>query len=276
MEKDIGMPIHAFFASDYGGVIEAMRFKKVDIAWYGNKSAMEAVDRAGAEIFAQVINKDGEPGYWSLILVHKDSPIKDLEQLLGHSQEYTFSMGDPNSTSGTLVPSVYVFAENKVNPKTAFRRCTNGNHESNALAVATKQVDAATCNTEIWSRLEKTNPEKKDQLRILWKSPLIPADPMAWRKDLPQATKDKIKAFFVNYGKDDHEKKVVIDLQWAGFKPSGDYQLLPIRILECAKKKAKIEADATIPDADKQKQIAELDAMAAQYQEESKKLAKVQ
>ena len=46
MQKGTGLKINAFFASDYAGVIEGMRFKKVQIAWFGNKSAMEAVDRA--------------------------------------------------------------------------------------------------------------------------------------------------------------------------------------------------------------------------------------
>ena len=50
MEKGTGLKINAFFASDYAGVIEGMRFKKVQIAWFGNKSAMEAVDRAEGEV----------------------------------------------------------------------------------------------------------------------------------------------------------------------------------------------------------------------------------
>ena len=59
MSKKTGLNIKPFFASDYAGVIQAMRFKKVDLAWYGNKSAMEAVDRADGEVFAQTINDDG-------------------------------------------------------------------------------------------------------------------------------------------------------------------------------------------------------------------------
>src|SRR5262245_66594818 len=76
MTKQTGLNIKAFYASDYAGVIEAMRFNKVQVAWFGNKSAMEAVDRAGGEIFAQTVDKDGNPGYWSHIIVHKDSPLK--------------------------------------------------------------------------------------------------------------------------------------------------------------------------------------------------------
>src|SRR3546814_10611706 len=54
MSKRTGMKINSFFAPDYAGIIQGMRFDKVDVAWYGNKSAMEAVDRAGGEIFAQI------------------------------------------------------------------------------------------------------------------------------------------------------------------------------------------------------------------------------
>ena len=55
MAKKTGLKVNAFFASDYAGVIEGMRFDKVQVAWYGNKSAMEAVDRADAEVFAQSV-----------------------------------------------------------------------------------------------------------------------------------------------------------------------------------------------------------------------------
>ena len=39
-----------------------MRFNKVQVAWFGNKSAMEAVDRASGEVFAQMVAADGSPG----------------------------------------------------------------------------------------------------------------------------------------------------------------------------------------------------------------------
>ncbi len=55
MSKATGLKVTAFYATDYAGVIEAMRFNKVQVAWYGNKSGMEAVDRSNGEVFAQVI-----------------------------------------------------------------------------------------------------------------------------------------------------------------------------------------------------------------------------
>ena len=260
MEKGLGVPVKPFFASDYAGVIEGMRFGKVDIAWYGNKSAIEAVDRAGAEVFVQTVDAEGNPGYWSLIITHKDSAIKDLDDLLANGGQYSFGNGDPNSTSGFLVPSAFVFSPKGIDPKSHFKRMTSGNHEANALAVATKQVDASTFNTESMRRLEKTNPDKASQLRVLWKSPLIPSDPICWRKNLPEDQKTKIKSWFLGYGKTDAEKGVLKALQWAPFKDSGDYQLLPIRKLELAKKKNKVMADEKLAQADKQAQAAEIDA----------------
>ena len=62
--RSTGLKINAFFASDYAGVIEGMRFKKVQIAWFGNKSAMEAVDRAEGEVFAQTVAKTASAGYY--------------------------------------------------------------------------------------------------------------------------------------------------------------------------------------------------------------------
>src|ERR1700741_2861776 len=78
MQKGTGLKINAFFASDYAGVIEGMRFSKVQIAWFSNKSAMEAVDRAGGEVFAQTVAKNGSDGYYAHVLVHKDSSFQTL------------------------------------------------------------------------------------------------------------------------------------------------------------------------------------------------------
>lgn len=111
MSKRTGVPVKAYFASDYAGIIEAMRFGKVDVAWTGNKGAMGMVDRSGGEIFAQAISAGGESGYYSLLIVNKDSSLKTLDDVLSHAKDLTFSNGDPNSTSGNLVPGYYIFAK---------------------------------------------------------------------------------------------------------------------------------------------------------------------
>lgn len=260
MSEQTDMEIKAFFAPDYAGIIQGMRFDKVDIAWYGNKSAMEAVDRAGGEIFMQTVAADGSPGYWSLLIAHRDSPINSVQDMLQNAKDLTFGNGDPNSTSGFLVPSYYVFAKNNADPKQIFKRTLNSSHEVNALSVANKQVDVATFNTEGMERLELTNPDKAAELKVIWKSPLIPSDPIVWRKNLPEATKKKIYDFFTNYGANANELAVLEGLQWGKFRVSDNDQLLPIRQLELFKSRSQVASDATLGEEEKQAKLASIDA----------------
>jgi phosphonate transport system substrate-binding protein len=265
MTKKLGVKVNAFFAPDYAGVIEGMRFRKVDVAWFGNKSAMEAVDRANGEIFVQTVAADGSPGYWSVLIAHKDNAmLNSVDDVIKHGKELNFSNGDPNSTSGFLVPGYYVFGVNNIDPKTYFKHTVSGNHEANALAVANKQVDFATNNTENMAKLEKNFPDKFKELKVIWKSPLIPSDPIVWRKDLTDGDKAKIKQFFLTYGASgpdvDAEKKVLAGLQWAPFKESNNDQLVPIRILSLFKDRIGVEADTTLAEADKKQKLAEIDA----------------
>lgn len=261
MNKQTGLKVTAFFASDYAGIIEAMRFNKVQLGWFGNKSAMEAVDRAGGEIFAQMVNADGTQGYYSHLIVNRDSPLNTLDDVLKNARNLSFGNGDPNSTSGFLVPGFYVFAKNKIDAKTAFRLTRSANHETNALAVANKQVDVATNNSENLEKIRERQPEKFKEIKIVWTSPLIPLDPLVMRKDLPEATKTKIKNFFYNYAKTDaREKEVIMKIsKLSGFKPSTDGQLIPIRQLELFGQRTKLEADTSVDEAEKKTRLAEID-----------------
>ena len=200
MEKATGFKVKAFFASDYAGIIEGMRFKKVDLCWIGNKGAIQMVDRSDGSVFAQTTAADGTDGYYSLLVVNKESPLKSVDDVLKNAAGLRFSNGDPNSTSGFLVPGYYVFAKNNVDPKKIFKNVVAANHESNALAVANRPVDVATCNNEAIGRLEIAHPEKAAQIREIWRSPLIPSDPLVWRNSLPESTKKKIADFIFGYG----------------------------------------------------------------------------
>ncbi len=264
MRKKTGLKIKAFFAPDYAGVIEGMRFDKVQVAWFGNKSAMEAVDRAGGEVFAQTVDGDGNPGYWSLLVTHKDSPLNSVDDVLKCDKSINFGIGDPNSTSGFLVPTTYIFAKNSVDPRTCFKTVRNANHQTNAISAANQQVDVATNNTENMRRLQKTHPDAFKKIKVIWKSPLIPSDPFVWRKELDESTKSKLYTFIMTYGRigspeEVKEARAVLkNLQWAPFRPSSDAQLYPIRILALNKNVLKIKSDAKMSQADKDKEIAKL------------------
>jgi phosphonate transport system substrate-binding protein len=271
MEKATGLKVNPFFAPDYAGVIEAMRFNKVQLGYFGNKSAMEAVDRSDGEIFAQVVNANGSAGYYSLLITHKDSDIHSLADILSHPGKYKFGNGDPNSTSGFLVPGYYVFAQNKIDAKTHFKNVVSASHETNLMAVLNKQVDVATNNNVDMEKVFARFPDRAGDIRIVWKSPLIAADPLVWRKDLPESVKTKIRNFILAYGQGSgpqHEQELanLKVLTWSGWKASNNDQLLPIRQLELFKTRAKVETDGTLATDEKQLKLAEIDKKLADLQ----------
>jgi len=259
MAKATGMKVNAFFASDYAGIIEAMRFNKVQVAWFGNKSGIEAVDRAGGEVFAKIVGKDGTEGYYSLLVVHKDSPLKSLDDVLKQRANLTLGFGDPNSTSGTAVPGLYAFAQNHVDPLKDFKRTVRANHETNLLAAVNKQVDVATNNTEAVARLEHTHPEQAKLVREIWRSPLIASDPIIWRKDLDDATKKQVRDFMLSYGKEPREQAILQVIGYSGFRASTNAQLVPTRQVELARERSKVEADANLAADEKAKKLKEID-----------------
>ena len=272
MEASLGVPVNSFFASDYAGVIEGMRFGKVDLAWFGNKSAIVAVDRAGGEVFAQTIKDDGSEGYHSLLIAHKDAPVNSLSDVLKCDKTLTFGNGDPNSTSGFAIPGYYVWALNNKTPEDCFKRVTSSNHEGNALAVANGKVDIATNNTEsVYARLQKNNMDAFKNIKEIWRSPLIPSDPMVWRKELSDEAKQKIYFFIMQYGrfgsmeKVKRERAVLASLSdgWGPFLASSNAQLLDVRQIEAFKARLKAEAKGDKAGvAAAEKDLAELKAMA--------------
>ena len=262
MSRELGMPVRAFYATQYAGVIEAMRFGQVQLAWYGGKSYIEAAKRAEAEVFAQTVADDGSKGYYSHLIMNKNHPDLAKAQSMGgdkyvleNASRLQFAFNDPNSTSGFLVPSYYVFAQNGVNPKKVFKRLIfAGNHEATALAIANNQVDVATNNNESLSRLETTNPKARANIETIWTSTLIPSDPIAWRKDLPEAIKAKLRSFFYSY----KDPNVLGALGWSGFDPATDDMWNPIRELNIGKQILEVQSNDNLSQTEKDKQIAEL------------------
>ncbi|MBD2251301.1 phosphonate ABC transporter substrate-binding protein [Nostoc parmelioides] len=257
LSKSIGIPVRAFYATQYAGVIEAMRFGQVHIAWYGGKSYIEAARIANAEAFAQTVATDGKKGYYSHLIANKSNPITAAAKrqggdkyVLQNSAKLTFAFNEPNSTSGFLVPSYYIFAKNKVDPKKVFKRLIfSGSHEATALAIANNQVDVATNNNESLERLEKTNPSARKKIEIIWTSPIIPSDPIAYRKDLPEDVKKKLRNFFYNF----KDRKILEPLQWSALVPANDKTWNPIRELDIAKQVLELQSKTGLSDADKKK-----------------------
>jgi len=270
MTEAMGRPVKGFYATDYAGVIEAMGANKIQIAWYGGKSYVEAAKRSNAEAFAQTVSMDGSKGYYSHLITNKENPIVgDIDLAAGNGDQYlidnaanlTFAFNDPNSTSGFLVPTYYVFAQKGVNADGLFEEdiVFAGSHEATALAIANNQVDVATNNNENLDRLKETDPEALENIEVIWTSPVIPSDPLAYRNDLPDCMKTQIQDFMYNY---DNEE-VLTALQWQGLDPAEDADWNTIRELQIAKDILEVQNDENMSDGDKQTKVDELNKQLA-------------
>jgi phosphonate transport system substrate-binding protein len=222
LAKTLGIPVKMQIASDYAAVITAMQFKHVDLAYFGPKSYVEAAARANAECFVVELGPEGTPGYHGLIISKKGSGIDKLEDGKGK----TWAFVDPNSTSGTLVPTIYLVKERKIDPATYFSKVVySGSHEASMLSVKAGKIDLAAVNDLDMARGDGKVWNKDKDFQILWTSPLIPGSPMVWRKDLPESLKSALRAAFLEY----KDQEGLAKLKISGYVPAADSVYDPIR-----------------------------------------------
>ncbi|KAF1066356.1 phosphonate ABC transporter substrate-binding protein [Variovorax sp.] len=215
LQQQLGMPVKPFVATDYNGMIEALRSKKLDVAYLGPFSYVLANQVADVEAFAvAVTKKTGQSSYKSVIIARKESGIAKTADLKGRS----FAFVDPTSASGHLFPKSGLLQAG-YDPETFFGRVIfSGSHDASILAVANKKVDAAAVADRILASAIAKGQVKQDELEIVWSSNPIPESPMVWRKDLDPALKAKIAKALAN----------VKDLPWGdqgvlnGFQPTTD------------------------------------------------------
>jgi phosphonate transport system substrate-binding protein len=240
MQTATGLTVKPFFGSNYSALVEAMKFKQSDLGWFTNQSGLEAVRRAGGEVFARTTHPNGHDGYQGVIVVRKGSGIT-LDKLLACGKTMDFGMGDAKSTSGTLAPNTYLFGPRGIDPTSCFKTIRSASAEANLYAVGSGVLPAATDNTRSMDRLAAigTDQAKKtlDSLQVIWTSPTIPEDPMIWRADLDAPTKAKISKFFFSYGVGDtdearRQRAILERIQTGAFKHADNTHLLPVREME--------------------------------------------
>lgn len=233
MSKAIGVPVKPYFGSNYTVLVEAMRGNQTQVAWFSAKPAVEAIDRADAEVIARTVNKEGLDSYRSTLIVRTGSGIT-LDQVMACGKKFDFGIGDAQSTSGTLAPMAFLFNPRSVVPAQCFKTVRSANHQSNAFSVASGVLDVATSNTVNTVFMTKQNPQIAAQIQEIWQSPPIPESGILVREDLDPALKEKIRSFFLTYGQGegveaDRQRQVLAGLEYSRFNAADDGYLNPIR-----------------------------------------------
>ena len=232
MSEALHRPVRSISVSTYEGLAEAIAEERVDVAFVSGRIALQSVTRDRMDVIAQLTRGDGSRGYYSVLLVRKDSPIRTLADLYAKPGHWSFARGESLSTSGYLVPETQLFATHKLDSDTFFATVKVDNHQNNALAVANGEVDVATNNTADLERFAQYFPEQYARLRILWKSTLIPHAVIIVRNGLAPALRADITSFITHYARDGHNAaaelaklKLIHDI--SGFAPASNAVLVP-------------------------------------------------
>ncbi|MDB5423422.1 MAG: phosphonate transporter, periplasmic phosphonate-binding protein, partial [Phenylobacterium sp.] len=226
------------FATNYTSLIEAMRFNQVQVGWFSALPALEAVNRADAQVLGRVIDAGGDATYTSVLIAKKGSGIT-LDKVLACGQKYSFGLGDAKSTSGTLAPMAYLFTPKGIEPAKCFKTVRSASHQSNAFSVANGVLDVATNNSVGIVFFKRENPKEAAKIDVIWTSQPLPESSIVARKDLDPAIKEKLRQFFLTYGTGtgpaaDKQRAVLKDLAYGGFRPADDTYLDPIREMEAS------------------------------------------
>lgn len=189
-QEELGVEVEFFQATEYAGIIEAQIAGRIDLAQYGPFSYIVAVQN-GAKIEpigATVPEKGGEPGYQSFGLTRADNDeINDLADYEGKNICFV----DPTSTSGYLYPSAGLL-DAGVDPKTDVNGTFAGGHDASALAIANGDCEAGFAYDTMTDELIKNGDLAEGDLKVVWKSPVIPGSPMAISTDLPESFRAEV------------------------------------------------------------------------------------
>jgi phosphonate transport system substrate-binding protein len=248
LRKELGMEIQPFVATDYTGVVEALRVGKLDVAFLAPASYVLAKSEANVKVVLKSERK-GIPTYFAAIITRADSGIKTLEDLRGK----TFAFGDSLSTTGHVFTRK-MFKERGIDPVRDFKQILySGGHDATVLAVLNRKVDAGATYANspdsqdtAWMRYLKDPADIKKIHAIAFSEP-IPADNLVIRGDLDDAIAKKIVDVFINLSRDPAGKQMLRELyQIDGFVTATDkdydsvreaFKIAGIPLKEALKKK---------------------------------------
>ncbi len=222
-----GVPIRALVASDYAGVIEALRSRRVELAFVHPVGYVLANREAGCQILVRDVWQ-GKTAYTARFYVRKDSGIQRVEDLRGK----TVAFVDPASSSGYIYPMVLLIKQGLVrdrDPKSFFKEALfSGTHEAALRAVLQGRVDAA-ASFDTAPPLYLKDPALVAQFAWVGETPEIPEAGICARPGVPAETLARIKRGLLSMKGPEHAA-VLRDIYGIdGFIEAADGDYQPVR-----------------------------------------------
>lgn len=207
LSKNMGMKVEGFIASNYVGVVEALGTGTVDFALIPPFAYMLANKKHGSEALLSTLDKHGENGYYSVLIVKADSGINDVKDLAGKK----FAFVDPSSTSGYIFPAV-ILKDNGLDIEKDIQAQFSGGHDKSIQLLINGDVDAIGTYERAINKYLKEFPNLDKQLKVLIKSDLIPGVTLTVSPKVDKETKEKIVKAFTEVGNSEEGKAILSDL----------------------------------------------------------------
>ncbi len=209
LESKLGMKVEFTPVTDYAAAVETLINGKVDMAWFGGFTFVQAYARSGGKVIPLVQRE--EDARFKSVFITADPAIKQLTDLKGKN----VSFGSQSSTSGHLMPRSFLLQAG-VDPDKDFKRVAfSGAHDATVAAVAAGKVEAGALNKSVWDKLVADGKVDTSKVRVFFETP--PYYDYNWtvRSDMPEALREKIKKAMTDLDPATPEGKTILDLQRA-------------------------------------------------------------
>ena len=209
LEAQTGMKVVFVPVSDYAAVVESLATKKIDLAWLGGFTYVQAKIRTNGTAIP-IVQREEDAKFTSKFIT-ADPAIKSLNDLKGK----TFAFGAPSSTSGSLMPR-YFLLQAGINPEKDFKNVAfSGAHDATVAFVAAGKADAGVLNASVWEKLVEAKKVDTDKVRVFATTP--PYFDYNWtvRGDLDPALVKKLTDAFLKLDAGNPEQKEILQLQRA-------------------------------------------------------------
>lgn len=215
LEARLGVKVEYTPVTDYAASVEALVNKKVDLAWFGGFTFVQANVRSGGKVLPLVQREEDER--FRSVFITAEPAIQSLADLKGKD----VSFGSQSSTSGHLMPRSFLLQAG-LDPEKDFRRVAfSGAHDATIAAVASGKVQAGALNISVWDKFVAEKKVDTTKVRAFYTTPTYFDYNWTVHADMPAPMREKLKAAFLALSRDNAEGKEILELQRATrFVPS--------------------------------------------------------
>jgi phosphonate transport system substrate-binding protein len=209
LESETGMKVSFVPVSDYAAVVESLATKKLDLAWLGGFTFVQARVRSGGSAIP-IVQRE-EDTHFTSKFVSADPNIKTYADMKGK----VFAFGSPSSTSGHIMPR-YTLMKNGINPDKDFKNIAfSGAHDATVAFVSSGKADVGVLNASVWDKLIEQKKVDPAKVHVVATTP--PYFDYNWtvRGDLDPVLIKKLTDAFLKLDASKPEQKAILDLQRA-------------------------------------------------------------